>query len=155
MNVYQNLKNHGLGVPVPSEDTPTIAMTKRFGKNFLYISGMGPLVDGKQKFCGTVPSVVPVDDAKCAAQHCALNILASIEKEIGDLNKVKNIVKVLAYVASDAGFNEQHIAANGASDVFIAAFGETVGKASRSAIGVAELPMGFPVEVEALIEIEE
>lgn len=155
MSAYENLKLSGLELPIASEDSKTIAMVKRFGDRFLYISGMGPVWNGNQTYSGRVPSAVSVEYAQEAAKRCALNILASLEKEIGDLNLVKTIVKLLVFVASDQDFNQQHIVANGASNVFISVFGEEFGKAARSAIGVAELPLGFPVEVEALVELKE
>lgn len=155
MSAYENLKKYELELPIPSKDTETIAMVKRFGDRFLYISGMGPVINGEAKYHGCVPGNVSVEEAKDAAARCALNILAAIENETGDLNKVKTIVKLLIFVASDPGFNEQHIVANGASNVFISAFGDAIGKSARSAIGVAELPLGFPVEVEALVELKE
>ena len=155
MNVCENLKMCGLELPIPNNDTETIAMVKKFGDHFLYVSGMGPVINGDAKYYGRVPGAVSVEMAKDAAARCALNIIAAIEKEIGDLNNVKTIVKLLVFVASDPGFNEQHVVANGASGVFISAFGEEIGKSARSAVGVAELPLGFPVEVEALVELKD
>ena len=154
MNIYENMKKYGLELPVPSNDTGTIAMVKKFGDRFLYVSGVGPVINGDTKYHGCVPSAVSVEKAKDAAALCALNIIAAIEKETGDLNNIKTIIKLLVFVASDPGFNQQHVVANGASSVFISAFGEEIGKSARSAVGVAELPLGFPVEVEALVELK-
>lgn len=155
MDPYENLKNAGLTLPPPSGDSDTITMAKRFGESLLYVSGMGPVRNGRQLFAGTVPGTVSMSDAAAAAEQCALNILSSVEKTAGSLERVKGVVKLLVYVASDQGFTQQHIVANGASKVFLAAFGEEIGKAARSAIGVARLPLDFPVEVEALIELTE
>ncbi len=155
MSAYENLKLSGLELPIASKDSKTIAIVKRFGNRFLYISGMGPVWNGNQTHRGRVPSTVSVEDAQEAAKKCALNILAALEKETKDLDMIKTIVKLLVFVASDQDFNQQHIVANGASNVFISVFGEECGKAARSAIGVAELPLGFPVEVEVLVELKE
>ena len=119
----------------------------------LYISGMGPSIKGEQDMRGRVPKEVSLENAVLAAKNCALNILAAIEKETGDLNKVKNIIKLLVFVSSEPGFNQQHIVANGASEVFIAVFGDKAGKSARSAVGMAELPLDFPVEIEAMVEL--
>lgn len=142
-------------LPDASADTPYLRMTRQFGSNFIYVSGMGPVMNGKQMYFGSIPGKTSIEDGILAARYCALNILASLKKEIGGLQKVKSVVKLLVFVSSDAGFSQQHIVANGASEVFIEAFGTEIGKSSRSAIGVAGLPMDFPVEVEAIFELKE
>lgn len=150
-----NTREISIQLPDAPNDTPYIRMTRQFGANFAFVSGMGPVSNGKQMYFGSIPGKVSVEDGTLAARYCALNILASLKKEIGDLKKVKSVVKLLIFVSSDAGFTQQHIVAHGASAVFIEAFGEEIGKSARSAIGVAGLPLDFPVEVEAIFELEE
>ena len=89
---------------------------------------------------------------KEAAKYCAVNILAQAKAALGDLEKIKRIVKITVFVASDPSFTEQHLVANGASDFLVAALGER-GKHARAAVGVASLPLNAAVEIEAIIEI--
>jgi len=103
-------------------------------------------------FTGKVGGEVSVDDAKLCAQQCALNAIAAVRAELGDLSQVKRIVKVVAFVASTADFTGQPGVANGASELFGAAFGDA-GQHARSAVGVSVLPLDAPVEVELIVEV--
>jgi enamine deaminase RidA (YjgF/YER057c/UK114 family) len=115
-----------------------------------YVSGQPPARDGKIQYLGNVGEAVSVDDGYLAAQLCALNILGALERELGSLDRIDRIVKVVGFVSCAAGFTEQSKVINGASDLFVQLFGER-GRHARSAIGVAALPAGMAVEVEAVV----
>jgi enamine deaminase RidA (YjgF/YER057c/UK114 family) len=101
---------------------------------------------------GRVGADVTPDEATRMAAQCALNAIAAIRSVVGDLDRVVCVVKVVGYVASDPGFTSQPAVVNGASDLLRAAFGEA-GVHARSAVGVAVLPLGAPVEVDVVVEV--
>ena len=117
----------------------------------VYVSGQLPMVDGKLPAVGKVGAEVTADEAKELAGRCALNALAAIDALVG-LDRVVRVVKVVGFVASASGFTDQSTVINGASELFGAVFGDS-GRHARSAIGVAELPLGTPVEVEVIVEV--
>ncbi|KKK06122.1 RidA family protein [Micromonospora sp. HK10] len=117
----------------------------------VYVSGQLPMAEGKLLATGKVGAGVSADQAKDLAQRCALNALAAIDALVGLENVVK-IVKLTGFVASAPGFTGQPGVINGASDLFGAVFGEA-GRHARSAVGVAELPLDAPVEVEVIVEV--
>ncbi|MGI9534097.1 MAG: RidA family protein [Thermodesulfobacteriota bacterium] len=121
--------------------------------NLLFISGQLPLSEGKLLFEGKVEADISLDQAMLATRQCAVNSLSIIKGELGDLNKVKRIVKVTGYVASSQGFYKQANVVNGASDLYYEVFGEK-GVHARAAVGVYELPLNSPVEVEVIVEIK-
>ncbi|SCL14903.1 Enamine deaminase RidA, house cleaning of reactive enamine intermediates, YjgF/YER057c/UK114 family [Micromonospora rhizosphaerae] len=117
----------------------------------VYVSGQLPMAEGKLLATGKVGNGVSAEQAKDLAQRCALNALAAIDSLVG-LEKVVKIVKLTGFVASAPGFTGQPGVINGASDLFGAVFGEA-GRHARSAVGVAELPLDAPVEVEVIVEV--
>ncbi|MFD2766715.1 RidA family protein [Micromonospora eburnea] len=117
----------------------------------VYVSGQLPMVEGKMLATGKVGAGVSAEQAKDLAQRCALNAVAAIDSLVGLENVVK-IVKLTGFVASAPGFTGQPGVINGASDLFLAVFGEA-GRHARSAVGVAELPLDAPVEVEVIVEV--
>ncbi|MBF9129452.1 RidA family protein [Plantactinospora sp. S1510] len=117
----------------------------------VYVSGQLPLMDGKLLATGRVGAGVSAEQAKDLAARCALNALAAIDALVG-LETVVKIVKVTGFVASADGFTGQPAVVNGASELFGTVFGEA-GRHARSAVGVAELPLGAPVEVEVIVEV--
>jgi enamine deaminase RidA (YjgF/YER057c/UK114 family) len=119
--------------------------------NLVYVSGQVPTVEGKLIASGKVGADVTPEQGKELAQRCALNALAAIDALVG-LARVTRVVKVVGFVASAEGFSGQPTVINGASELFGAVFGEA-GQHARSAVGVAELPLGAPVEVEVIVEI--
>ena len=151
MNVYQRLKDLGIELPQASKAMGLYAPVKISG-NMAYLSGQGPMKDGKFLCTGKVGGDVTVEQAREGARQTAINILAALHDYLGDLNKVKSVVKLLGFVASVDGFNEQPAVINGASEVFIDVFGED-GRHARSAVGVSELPGGMSVEIESIFEI--
>ncbi|MCZ4093316.1 RidA family protein [Sinorhizobium psoraleae] len=120
--------------------------------NLVLTSGQLPLTDGKLIAAGLLGRDLDVAAGALAARQCALNILAQAEANLGSLERIARIVKITVFVASAQDFTEQHLVANGASDLLVAALGDN-GKHARSAVGVAALPMNAPVEVEAILEI--
>ena len=121
--------------------------------NYVYTSGQLPLINGELSALGKVGAEVSAEDAKAMAQTCALNALAAIKAEIGDLDRIKRIVKVVGFVSSDPSFTGQPGVINGASEFFGNVLGEA-GVHARSAVGVAVLPLDAPVEVEVIAEFE-
>ncbi|SCL39885.1 Enamine deaminase RidA, house cleaning of reactive enamine intermediates, YjgF/YER057c/UK114 family [Micromonospora pallida] len=117
----------------------------------VYVSGQLPMAEGKLLATGKVGADVSAEQAKDLAQRCALNALAAIDALVGLENVVK-VVKLTGFVASAPGFTGQPGVINGASDLFGAVFGEA-GRHARSAVGVAELPLDAPVEVEVIVEV--
>ena len=117
----------------------------------VYVSGQLPIVDGALAATGKVGAAVDPDDARKLARRCALNAMAAVDALVG-LEAVVRVVKVTGFVASAAGFNGQPGVINGASDLFGDVFGEA-GRHARSAVGVSELPLDAPVEVEVIFEV--
>ena len=143
-----------LGVTLPQVAAPVAAYvpTARSG-NLVWTSGQLPFVDGKLSATGKVGAEVDADTAKSLAQTCALNAIAAIAAEIGDLDRVRRVVKVVGFVASDPSFTGQPGVINGASEFLGEVFGDR-GRHARSAVGVAVLPLDAPVEVEVVVEVD-
>ena len=120
--------------------------------NLLYVSGQVPFVNGTLAYTGKVGAEVSLEEAEECARICIINMMAAVKDYLGDLDKVKNIVKVQAFVNSRTGFQEQHIVVNAASKLLYDVFGEC-GRHARTAVGTNQLPMDAPVEIEAIIEI--
>ena len=140
----------GLSLPVAAKPVAAYVPAIRTG-NLVFTAGQLPLVDGAIPLTGKVGEKVSVEEAKKLAQVCALNALAAVET-VADVNKIVRIVRVVGYVNGIAGFTSQPAVVNGASELFLHIWGEA-GKHARSAIGVAELPLDAPVEVELTVEI--
>ncbi|MEE2706774.1 MAG: RidA family protein [Planctomycetota bacterium] len=120
-----------------------------------YCSGAVPLENGELQSKGKVSSEVSVEEAQQAAALCAANCLRMAKHALGSLERIKRITRVTGYVNSDPDFTEQHIVINGASQLLVDVFGEDEGLAARSAIGMAQLPLGCSVEVEMILELNE
>jgi len=144
-----------LGLTLPPVVRPVAAYVPavRTGA-YVYVSGQLPTVDGKLPATGKVGDAVSASDAAGMARTCALNALAAAAAAAGGLAAIRRIVKVTGFVASAPGFTGQPQVINGASELFIEVFGED-GKHARSAIGVAELPLNAPVEVELIAEVRD
>lgn len=143
----------GLGVTLPAAAAPAANYVPFMTTgNLLLTSGQLPLKDGKLIVTGLLGRDADVAAGKEAAKACAINILAQAKAALGDLERIKRLVKITVFVASDPAFTEQHLVANGASDFLVEAIGER-GKHARSAVGVAALPLNAAVEIEAIIEI--
>ncbi|MBB6465109.1 RidA family protein [Aminobacter carboxidus] len=143
-----------LGITLPAAAAPAANYVPFMASgNLVFTAGQLPLKDGKLIATGLLGRDVDVEGGKEAARQCAVNILAQAKAALGDLEKIKRIVKISVFVASSSDFTEQHLVANGASDFLVAALGER-GKHARSAVGVASLPLNAAVEIEAIIEHE-
>ena len=142
-----------LGLTLPPVVTPMADYIPavRTG-NLVYTSGQLPFVDGELHATGLVGAEVDTETAKHCARLCALNALAAVHAEIGDLSLVKRVVKVVGFVASAPGYVDQPAVVNGASELLGEVFG-AAGKHARSAVGVASLPRNTPVEVELIVEV--
>jgi enamine deaminase RidA (YjgF/YER057c/UK114 family) len=151
-DVRAKLSELGLSLPVAAKPVAAYVPAIRTG-NLVFTAGQLPLVDGAIPLTGKVGEKVSVEEAKKLAQICALNALAAVET-VADVNKIVRIVRVVGYVNGIAGFVSQPAVVNGASELFLHIWDET-GKHARSAIGVAELPLDAPVEVELTVELED
>ena len=152
MNVYDRMKELGISLPKPPAKGGVYAQAKEFGDGLVYISGCVPTIDGKSVH-GKLGKEITIEQGQECAKNCMLNVLAVLESHIGDLNRVKNVVKILAFVAGTDEFYDHPKVANGGSQLLVDIFGEKVGVPSRSAVGVNALPGNVPVEIEALFEI--
>jgi enamine deaminase RidA (YjgF/YER057c/UK114 family) len=141
-----------LGIALPSVAAPAGAYVpaRRTG-SLVFTAGQVPFVDGELAGTGKVGAEVDPDEAYRLARICALNALAAVDGLVG-LDAVTGVVKVVGFVASAPGFTGQPAVVNGASDVLGEIFGDA-GQHARSAVGVAELPRGVPVEVELIVEV--
>jgi enamine deaminase RidA (YjgF/YER057c/UK114 family) len=148
--VEGRLRSLGYELPPVPRPAGSYVPATRAG-SLLFTAGQVPLKEGLQ-YTGKVGQDISVEDAKEAARLCTLNALAAVKAEAGSLENVGRVVKVTGYIASVAGFNDQPQVMNGASDLIGELFGEK-GLHARTAVGVAELPMNAPVEVEIIVEL--
>jgi enamine deaminase RidA (YjgF/YER057c/UK114 family) len=143
-----------LGLKLPTVTPPVAAYIPAVQTgNHVYVSGQIPMVDGQVAATGKVGAEVSPEQAKELAARCALNGLAAVDALVG-LERIVRVVKVVGFVASAEGFTGQPGVINGASEFLADVLGEA-GRHARSAVGVAELPLGVPVEVEMIVEISE
>lgn len=149
--VEDRLAEAGLSVPEVAKPVAVYVPAVRSGQH-VYTSGQLPLGAGELLATGKVGGEVDTDTAYACARQCALNAIAAVKAEVGDLDQVKRVVKVTAYVASVPDFTGQPAVANGASELLGTAFGDA-GVHARAAVGVAALPMDAPVEVDIVVEI--
>ena len=142
-----------LGITVPEVVPPVAAYqpTARTG-NLVFTAGQLPARDGEMIAVGKVGGAVTAEEGYECARQCALNALAAIKAEIGDLAAIKRVVKAVVFVASTPDFTAQPKVANGASELLGVVFGDA-GKHARSAVGVTALPLDVPVEVELVVEV--
>ncbi|MDO8644497.1 MAG: RidA family protein [bacterium] len=123
----------------------------RTGK-LLFISGQIPRVEGRLPYKGKLGAAINLESGRRAARACVVNAIAVMKKELGDLDRIKQIVRMTGYVASAPGFNDQPKVLDGGSELLVELFGEA-GRHSRAAVGVAELPLDVAVEIEMIVEI--
>ena len=146
----ERLEQLGVTLPAPAAPVAAYVPCVRTG-DLVYVSGQVPLVDGKPSHLGRLGAEVGLEDGAAAARTCAVNVLAALKAELGALARVRRVVKVTVFVASEPGFTDQPKVANGASELLGEVFGDA-GRHARSAVGVAALPRNAPVEVEAIVE---
>lgn len=150
--VLERLSQLGLTLPAAAAPAANYVPFVKTG-NLVFVAGQIPLRDGKVQWKGRVGADVTLEQAQEAARMCAVNVIAQLREATGgDLERVRRVVKVGVFVACTPEFIDQPKVGNGASDLFVAAFGEA-GKHARAAVGAPSLPLGVPVEVDAVVEI--
>ena len=149
--VARKLAEMGLELP-PRRSAGKYAGAVRSGK-LVFVSGAGPGSLASGFITGKVGGDVSIEKAQEAAKLCVLGLLSALAEELGELEHVKRIVKVMGFVNSAPGFNQQHVVMDGASSLLVSLFGER-GVHARSSVGVAELPMNIAVEVELIAEAD-
>jgi enamine deaminase RidA (YjgF/YER057c/UK114 family) len=154
MGAEATLKDKGITLPPPSTPLANYVGAVRTG-NLLYLSGHGPIrTGGKPSATGKVGRDLNVEQAYQVAREVGLCLLATTRATLGSLDRVTRVVKVLGMVNSADGFGDQPKVINGFSDLMVEVFGEAIGKHARSAVGMAGLPLGIPVEIEMILEVE-
>jgi len=147
--IEEKIKSLGIKIPIPPNPAGSYIPIVKSG-NLMYVSGQIPMIDGKVTFTGKV-SDDNIEIAKESARICAINILAQIKKDLGDLQKISKIVRLNGFVNSLPEFTQHPKVINAASDLFYEIFGEC-GKHSRIAVGVSSLPLNSMTEIDAIIE---
>jgi enamine deaminase RidA (YjgF/YER057c/UK114 family) len=151
MSAEARIKELGITLSPPPRPLGTYVPGVMVG-NLLFLSGHGPLREG-ESVRGKVGRDLSVDEASKVAREVGINLLGSARSILGSLDRVKRVVKVLGMVNSAEDFGEQPRVINGFSDLMIEVFGEN-GRHARSAVGMASLPMGIPVEIEMILEVD-
>lgn len=151
MSITSHLRQLGISLPTAGAPAAAYTMAVQSG-NLLFVSGHIARKQG-QPWVGQLGRDVTTDEGKEAARLIAIDLLATLQAQLGSLDRVKRIVKVLSLVSSTADYTEQHLVANGCSDLLVEVFGEA-GRHARSAFGVAQLPLGACVEIELVAEVE-
>lgn len=148
------LKELGIALPAPPSPIATYVPAVKVG-DLLFASGHGPAAapDGKT-YAGKVGRDLTLEEGRAAARLVGLNVLASVRRTLGSLDRVVRVVKVLGMVNATEDFTQQPQVVNGFSDLLVEVFGEERGKGARSAVGMGSLPNNIPVEVEAVFEVE-
>jgi enamine deaminase RidA (YjgF/YER057c/UK114 family) len=149
----QRLAELGLTLPVLPEKSDTRRVRAVRTGNLIYLAGHGPFQDGGYPWTGPVGRALSVQDARAATRLNALALLSTLRQEIGDLDRVRRIVKVNAYVYGEPGFDQPSVVADGCSDLLIEVFGER-GRHARSAVVVAGLTMNICCETEMIVEVK-
>ena len=152
MSIKEKLSSLGLTLPTAAAPVAAYVPAVKSG-NLVFTAGQLPVVDGKLVLTGKVGSDVTPEDAKKMAEICALNALAAISL-VADIDQIEKIVRVGGFVNGAPGFVAIPAVINGASELLIKLFGEVNGKHARTAIGVAELPLNAPVEIEVVVQIK-
>ena len=149
MNPYQELERLGIALPTATTPVAAFVMAAQTG-NIIFVSGHIARKDGKP-LVGQLGRELSTQEGHAAARGIAIDLLATLHAHLGDLNRVKRIVKLLCLINSTPTFTEQHLVANGCSELLVAVFGER-GRHARSAFGVAQIPLGACIEIEMVVE---
>lgn len=153
MEAEARLQKLGIELPVPGTPVANYVSCVQDG-NTLYLSGHGPFRDGKPVFKGKLGKELTSEQGYQAARLCAIGQLGVLKAKLGDLDRVDQVLKLLAFVSSANGFDQQPAVVNGASDLLVEVFGDR-GRHARSAIGTNQLPMDIPVEIEMIVRIKD
>ncbi len=152
MNIEAKLKEMGIVLPSAGKPVANYVPSVRSG-NLVFLSGHGPFNENGTLITGKVGADLTLDQGYEAARRVAIGLLGSLKAEIGDLDKVKRVVKLLGMVNCASDFTDQPKVINGASDLIVEVFGDK-GKHARSAVGMNALPMDISVEIEMIVEVE-
>ena len=152
MKIEHKIQNLGFELPEIAKPVANYVPAVKSG-NYVFSSGNGPLVKGEWNAKGKLGRELTLEDGYDCTKIAVLNCLAAVKSLIDDLDRIKQIVRIVGYVNSAPGFEEQPKVIDGASDLIVKIFGKR-GEHSRLAIGVSELPFGIPVEVEMIVEVE-
>lgn len=156
MDVYERLKELNIELPPPPPPGGLYSPIKLFGANMVYTSGVGPTDStGAAVYSGKVGAEVTPEEGQQAARLATINLLALLHAQLGDLNRIKQIVKQLGFVASTPDFYQQPAVMNGSTQLLMDVFGDPEGRPARSAIATNVLPSNIPVEIELLIELKD
>ena len=151
--IDNRLAELGIVLPTPAKPVANYVPWLRTG-SLVFISGQGPMADGKLLYTGTLGDGVSVDDGVKSARLCAVNVIAQLRDALdSDLDRVKRIVKLVGFVNASPSFTDHPKVINGASDLMVDVFGDKV-RHARSAVGSPSLPFAISVEVEAIVEVE-
>ncbi|MYC74592.1 RidA family protein [Candidatus Poribacteria bacterium] len=153
MKVEQRLKELDIELAEPIGPQANYVTTVQTG-NLIFTSGHGPITSDGEILKSQLGTDATVEDGYASARLVALCLLSTLKHVLGDLDKVKRIVKVVGFVNSAPDFTDQPAVINGASDLFVEVFGDK-GRHARSAVGMVQLPLGIPVEIEMVVEIED
>ena len=151
MKVEKRLEELQITLPNPPVPMASYVAYKISG-DMLYISGQGPMIDGKPQYVGKAGKDISFDDACQSARLCGLNLIALMKSALGDLDRVEEIIHLKGFVSCDADFADQPKVINGASDLMVEVFGKA-GAHTRCALGTNSLPANIPVEVEAIVKV--
>lgn len=152
MSIESKLKSLGIELPTPAKPVANYVPWVMSG-NLVFVSGQLPFAGGKLNHTGHVGAQITIEVAAAEARQCAINLITQMRDACdGDLNKVKRIVKITGFVACPPQFTDHALVMNGASNLFVEVFGE-IGRHARSSVGMASLPMGAVIEIEAIIEV--
>ena len=154
MNVNEKMEKLGITLPNPPAPGGVYKPAVEFDGKLVYSSGCGPQVNGVPVHTGRLGSDLTIAQGQEAAVACIKNVLSVVKAQVGDLDRIRRVVKILAFVSSDNGFFDQPAVINPASQLLIDIFGDDAGRAARSAIGVNALPGNIPVEIEVLFELK-
>lgn len=153
-DVYAKIKEKGIELPPPPAKGGVYTPVQEFGDRFLYCSGCGPDLGARGTVVGKLGRDLTLEEGQKAAYNCMLNLLSNLQSKLGDLNRIRRFVKVLAFVNSTDDFDKQPQVVNGGSNLLVELFGEEKGLPARTAIGTNALPGGIACEIEVLVEVE-
>tara|TARA_R110000868_G_scaffold4155_32_gene25569 strand:- start:1136 stop:1594 length:459 start_codon:yes stop_codon:yes gene_type:complete len=144
----------GMGITLPQAASPKVAkiLNWKMAGDLLFVSGQVPRIDNEISFIGKVGREYSLEEGQLAARTSALMVLACLKEALGDLDRVKEVVRIKGYINVDPDFTDVSAVLNGASELFIDLFGDP-GRHSRTAVGVASMPFGVAIEVEGVFQV--
>ena len=152
MKIEKRLEELGITLPPPARPVANYVTTVQTG-NLVFTSGHGPGSGEGKIYKSQLGADATVEEGYQSAKQVAINLISTLKNALGDLDRIKRVVKVVGFVNSAPTFTAQPAVVNGASDLFVEVFGDK-GKHARSAVGMSQLPGGIPVEIEIVVEIE-